>query len=177
MRAPRIVLGAYGESVKANCELPATSTLDHVPSALPTVNAISLGRYQLQKLIDQGGMGEVYQTCDTRTDRVDALGALPPHLAEDETFQRRFRREPQAAAGVNDRMWCRSTATSVCGHAAQRRAQPNTGPRGCSASATRRRGAGPPIAVATCQGRWRGGWPRPRWSGCGRSVSLSLRRP
>ena len=72
-------------------------------------------------------MGEVHQTCDTTTDRVDAPRALPPHLAEDETFQRRFRREPQVAAGVNDRMWCRSTATSVCGHATQRRAAPNTG--------------------------------------------------
>ena len=27
---------------------------------------------------------------------------LPPHLAEDTTFQQRFRRESQAAAGIND---------------------------------------------------------------------------
>ncbi|VCT88348.1 Serine/threonine-protein kinase PknD [Mycolicibacterium hassiacum DSM 44199] len=47
-------------------------------------------------------MGEVYRAYDTRTDRVVALKVLPPHLASDETFQLRFRRESQAAAGLND---------------------------------------------------------------------------
>lgn len=47
-------------------------------------------------------MGEVYRALDTRTDRIVALKVLPPHLAEDKVFQRRFRRESQAAAGVDD---------------------------------------------------------------------------
>ncbi|MBI3215866.1 MAG: transporter substrate-binding domain-containing protein [Mycobacterium sp.] len=47
-------------------------------------------------------MGEVYRARDTKTDRIVALKLLPPHLANDEAFQRRFRRESQAAAGVND---------------------------------------------------------------------------
>src|SRR6476620_4893687 len=47
-------------------------------------------------------MGEVYQAYDTKTDRVVALKVLPHHMAEDEVFQQRFRRESQAAAGVND---------------------------------------------------------------------------
>ena len=47
-------------------------------------------------------MGEVYRAYDTNTDRVVALKVLPPHLAEDGTFQQRFRRESQAAAGLND---------------------------------------------------------------------------
>src|SRR6478752_61463 len=47
-------------------------------------------------------MGEVYRAYDTKTDRIIALKVLPPHLAEDSTFQQRFRRESQAAAGLND---------------------------------------------------------------------------
>jgi ABC-type amino acid transport substrate-binding protein/predicted Ser/Thr protein kinase len=66
------------------------------------VDATPFGHYQLQKLIGRGGMGEVYQAYDTRTDRIVALKVLPPHLAQDASFQDRFRRESHAAAGVND---------------------------------------------------------------------------
>ena len=38
----------------------------------------------------------------TRTDRIVALKVLPPHLAKDDVFQQRFRRESQAAAGINE---------------------------------------------------------------------------
>ena len=66
------------------------------------MDATPFGHYQLQKLIGRGGMGEVYRAYDTKTDRIVALKVLPPHMAEDETFQQRFRRESQAAAGLND---------------------------------------------------------------------------
>jgi ABC-type amino acid transport substrate-binding protein/predicted Ser/Thr protein kinase len=66
------------------------------------VDATPFGHYQLQKLIGRGGMGEVYRAYDTKTDRIVALKVLPPHLAEDATFQQRFRRESQSAAGLND---------------------------------------------------------------------------
>jgi len=66
------------------------------------VDATPFGHYQLQKLIGRGGMGEVYRAYDTKTDRIVALKVLPHHLAEDVTFQQRFRRESQAAAGLND---------------------------------------------------------------------------
>ncbi len=66
------------------------------------MDSTPFGHYQLQKLIGRGGMGEVYQAYDTQTDRVVALKLLPPHLAADAVFQQRFRRESQAAAGVND---------------------------------------------------------------------------
>ncbi|MGE0219601.1 bifunctional serine/threonine-protein kinase/transporter substrate-binding domain-containing protein [Mycolicibacterium sp.] len=66
------------------------------------MNATPFGHYQLQKLIGRGGMGEVYQAYDTRTDRVVALKVLPHNMAEDEVFQTRFRRESQAIAGIND---------------------------------------------------------------------------
>lgn len=66
------------------------------------MNATPFGHYQLRKLIGRGGMGEVYEAYDTKTDRVVALKVLPHHMAQDETFQARFRRESQAAAGIND---------------------------------------------------------------------------
>jgi ABC-type amino acid transport substrate-binding protein/predicted Ser/Thr protein kinase len=66
------------------------------------VDATPFGHYQLQQLIGRGGMGEVYRAYDTKTDRIVALKVLPHHLAEDATFQQRFRRESQAAAGLND---------------------------------------------------------------------------
>ena len=66
------------------------------------MNATPFGHYRLEKLIGQGGMGEVYRAYDTKTDRVVALKVLPHHMAADTVFQQRFRRESQAAAGLND---------------------------------------------------------------------------
>ncbi|MGV0836528.1 serine/threonine protein kinase StpK7 [Mycolicibacterium thermoresistibile] len=66
------------------------------------MKATPFGHYQLQELIGRGGMGEVYRAYDTRTDRIVALKVLPAHLAQDETYQQRFRREAQAVAGLND---------------------------------------------------------------------------
>ncbi|MDT5162591.1 MAG: hypothetical protein QOC90_2901, partial [Mycobacterium sp.] len=66
------------------------------------MDATPFGHYQLEELIGRGGMGEVYRAYDTNTDRVVALKLLPPHMAADELFQQRFRRESQAAAGLND---------------------------------------------------------------------------
>jgi ABC-type amino acid transport substrate-binding protein len=66
------------------------------------VDATPFGHYKLQDLIGRGGMGEVYKAFDTKTDRVVALKVLPSHLAKDEVFQQRFRRESQAAAGINE---------------------------------------------------------------------------
>ncbi len=66
------------------------------------MDATPFGHYQLQQLIGRGGMGEVYRAYDTKTDRIVAVKVLPPHMAADETFQARFRRESQAAAGLND---------------------------------------------------------------------------
>jgi ABC-type amino acid transport substrate-binding protein/tRNA A-37 threonylcarbamoyl transferase component Bud32 len=66
------------------------------------VDATPFGHYQLQQLIGRGGMGEVYRAYDTKTDRIIALKVLPHHMAQDAMSQHRFRRESQAAAGLNE---------------------------------------------------------------------------
>lgn len=66
------------------------------------MDATPFGHYQLQELIGRGGMGEVWRAYDTNTGRVVALKVLPANLADDEVFQQRFRRESQAAAGLNE---------------------------------------------------------------------------
>jgi serine/threonine-protein kinase len=60
------------------------------------------GRYTLVELLGRGGMGDVWRAFDTMTDRVVAVKVLPAHLASDQTFQERFRREARAAAGLNN---------------------------------------------------------------------------
>ncbi len=59
------------------------------------------GRYRLIELLGRGGMGEVWRAHDTATNRVVAIKLLPPHLAQDDTFVQRFRREAEAAAQLN----------------------------------------------------------------------------
>jgi serine/threonine protein kinase len=60
------------------------------------------GRYELHELLGRGGMGEVYRATDTIRDRTVALKLLPKHLAEDESFKARFRREARLAARLNE---------------------------------------------------------------------------
>jgi serine/threonine protein kinase len=62
----------------------------------------SFGHYQLLDVLGRGGMGQVFRSYDTATNRVVALKLLPPHLAEDREFQERFRREARIAASLND---------------------------------------------------------------------------
>ncbi|MGB9224992.1 protein kinase domain-containing protein, partial [Mycobacterium sp.] len=63
----------------------------------------SFGRYQLLGLLGRGGMGEVWRAYDTASNnRLVAIKLLPPHLAADETFVQRFRREAEAAAQLNN---------------------------------------------------------------------------
>jgi serine/threonine protein kinase len=65
------------------------------------VEGTPFGRYRLIELLGRGGMGEVWRAFDTATDRIVALKVLAEYLSQDEVFQRRFRREAHAAAGLN----------------------------------------------------------------------------
>jgi len=76
-----------------------------VSDALPLEGAagahterVLAGRYRLKHLIANGGMAEVWEAVDDILGRPVAVKILHSHLAEDESFQERFRREAIAAA-------------------------------------------------------------------------------
>ncbi|HYP43607.1 MAG TPA: Stk1 family PASTA domain-containing Ser/Thr kinase [Propionibacteriaceae bacterium] len=58
-------------------------------------------RYELGSVLGRGGMAEVRAAVDTRLGRPVAVKLLRADLATDPTFQARFRREAQSAAGLN----------------------------------------------------------------------------
>lgn len=58
------------------------------------------GRYELETVIAQGGMGTVYKGLDTRLHRPVAIKVLKEHLAADDRFVERFRREARAVASL-----------------------------------------------------------------------------
>ena len=62
----------------------------------PMVN----GRYRVERSVGRGGMAEVFLAHDTLLDRPIALKVLFPENATDPAFVERFRREAQAAAGL-----------------------------------------------------------------------------
>ncbi|MFF3566728.1 serine/threonine-protein kinase [Nocardia jiangxiensis] len=62
----------------------------------------AFGRYQLQELIGEGGMGQVWRAYDTVTDRFVAIKVLPEHFAADANFRERFRREAHDTARLRE---------------------------------------------------------------------------
>jgi serine/threonine protein kinase len=56
------------------------------------------GRYRLDRRLGAGGMSTVFQATDTVLERPVAIKLLAEHLAQDEAFVARFRREALAAA-------------------------------------------------------------------------------
>jgi len=58
-------------------------------------------RYELLRILANGGMGTIYEGLDTRLDRKVAVKIMHPHLAQDEEFIARFIREAKAAASLS----------------------------------------------------------------------------
>src|ERR671921_1289589 len=72
------------------------------PPSGPAGSTVRLGgRYELGALLGRGGMAEVRRGTDIRPGRTVAVKRLRTDLATDPTFQARFRREAQSAAGLN----------------------------------------------------------------------------
>ncbi|GAA1172092.1 Stk1 family PASTA domain-containing Ser/Thr kinase [Ornithinimicrobium humiphilum] len=59
------------------------------------------GRYEVGELVGRGGMADVHAGHDLRLGRQVAIKILRTDLARDSSFLARFRREAQAAAGLN----------------------------------------------------------------------------
>jgi serine/threonine protein kinase len=62
----------------------------------------TFGKYEINRLLGKGGMGEVYEAYDTDKGRTVALKLLTDQYAQDETFRARFLRESRAAAVLQE---------------------------------------------------------------------------
>jgi serine/threonine-protein kinase len=58
-------------------------------------------RYDIRSQLGRGGMGAVYLAVDRRLDRDVAIKVLPPEMAHDEQFVRRFEQEARTAAKLD----------------------------------------------------------------------------
>jgi eukaryotic-like serine/threonine-protein kinase len=70
-------------------------------AAPPPTHTVIAQRYELQRMLAQGGMAEVWLAIDLTLDRKVAVKWLKPTLASDAVVAERFRREAIAAASLN----------------------------------------------------------------------------
>jgi serine/threonine-protein kinase len=71
------------------------------PTRDPLIGATVGGRFKVEELIGQGGMGKVYRARHLALDRLVCLKMLKPALLEDPTVVGRFEREAMAASRLN----------------------------------------------------------------------------
>ena len=60
-----------------------------------------LAGFRIESRIGRGGMGVVYRARDIQLDRAVALKILPPELAQDDGFRKRFIRESRLASSID----------------------------------------------------------------------------
>ena len=70
-------------------------------SDMPLQAGTRLGPYEVVRRLGAGGMGAVYEACDTRLDRQVAVKVLAPELASDPDFRARFTLEAKAISSLN----------------------------------------------------------------------------
>jgi serine/threonine-protein kinase len=68
---------------------------------MPVPPNTRIGRYQIDRLIGKGGMGEVYLAQDTSLKRDVAIKLLPSDRTQDREWMRRFEREAHTASQLN----------------------------------------------------------------------------
>lgn len=103
LRAEVLSLLAASDEAEDFIDRPIASKIATISSdAVPvTLAGSELGHYKVEKCIGSGGMGEVYLATDTRLGRKIAIKTLPPEIADDPNFLKRFRNEALAAANIN----------------------------------------------------------------------------
>ena len=97
------LLGNVGQYGGGRAGVVAFDIIPHrEPSNLQVLTpGTRLGPYDIQALIGQGGMGEVYRAHDSRLRRDVALKVLPSTFAADADRLARFEREAQTLAVLN----------------------------------------------------------------------------
>lgn len=70
---------------------------DEAEGGDPTIGSIIAGKYRVEKVLGQGGMGVVYRATHTLLDEPIALKLLHPDIARKPDAQRRFLQEARAA--------------------------------------------------------------------------------
>ncbi|HEY9282844.1 MAG TPA: protein kinase, partial [Pyrinomonadaceae bacterium] len=77
--------------------LRADVTVENSTAADELIGEVLDGKYRLDALLGEGGMGTVYRATHLLIDRPVAVKVLRPRFVEDEAAQQRFRREARAA--------------------------------------------------------------------------------
>ena len=81
-----------GSALANASQVPAAASQD------ARVGTIVCGRYQVRRVVADGGMGRVYEALDTRDEARVALKVLHPEVATDEVTLQRFKREFEVSA-------------------------------------------------------------------------------
>ncbi len=71
------------------------------PARDPLIGQTVAGRFRIEELVGQGGMGKVFRARHLALDRLVCLKMLKPTLLEDPTVVGRFEREAMAASRLN----------------------------------------------------------------------------
>jgi len=87
-------------------DLPSVPALDVIAAEIGTRSPSAaigarLGPYEIQSLIGEGGMGQVYRAHDAELGRDVAIKVLPPVFALDANRRARFEREARVLASLN----------------------------------------------------------------------------
>ena len=80
--------------------LTAASLAPAAPSDDPRIGTRLCGRYELRRVVADGGMGRVYEGIDKQTDSRVAVKILHPDVAKDEIALERFKREYEINASL-----------------------------------------------------------------------------
>src|SRR6185295_14884974 len=86
---------------------PMSETEDNKPDSQPKAPQIKelvglrVGKYQIEKQLGKGAMGQVYLAEDVRLKRKVALKVMVAGIADDPELKQRFEREAQAVAAMD----------------------------------------------------------------------------
>src|SRR5688500_2940034 len=72
----------------------------------PLVGQVIDGRYVIERVLGQGGMGLVYRARHAMLGKPSALKVLRPEVSRDAGVMERFRREAQSASGIGSPHIC-----------------------------------------------------------------------